>query len=201
MLFEGPRTPDLSPFFGLTGGIACGKSTVAGYFEELGAYILDADRTGHELMQPGQAAYGEIVRQFGPEVLAADGRIDRQKLGPRVFADPDERQRLNSILHPRIIARMYALAAAARQRNPRAVVIMDAPLLYETGMEAALRKVIVVWCRPEQQLERLVAKTGMAREEAERRIQAQMPLEEKRRRADLPLIVREPGNSRARKRG
>ncbi len=183
----GPRTSDLGLSFGLTGGVACGKSTVARYFQDLGAYIIVADRVGHELIEPGHPSYQDIVNHFGKEILDPDGRIDRKQLGPMVFADPQQRLRLNAILHPRIIAHMQKLATEEQRRNPRSVVIIDAPLIFESGMEKGLRKVIVVWCRPDQQLERLMARTGVSREEAERRIQAQMPLEEKRRRADYVI--------------
>jgi dephospho-CoA kinase len=180
----GPRTSDLGLCFGLTGGVACGKSTVARYFQDLGAYILDADRVGHELIEPGHAAYAEIVERFGKEILDPGGRIDRKKLGPKVFADPEQLRLLNAIVHPRIIARVQELAAEEQRRNPHAVVIVDAALIFESGMGSTLRKVMVAWCRPEQQIERLMTNTGLSREEAEQRIQAQMPLEEKRRRAD-----------------
>ncbi|MGA2987309.1 MAG: dephospho-CoA kinase [Terriglobia bacterium] len=179
-----PRTSDLGLSFGLTGGVACGKSTVARYFQDLGAYIIDADRVGHDLIEPGRPAYQEIVERFGKEILDPGGRIDRKKLGPQVFADPQQLRLLNAIVHPRIIARTQELTAEQQRRNPRSVVILDAALIFESGMGGTLRKVIVAWCRPEQQLERLMAKTGVSREEAERRVQAQMPLGEKRRRGD-----------------
>jgi dephospho-CoA kinase len=183
----GPRTPDPGPVFGLTGGIASGKSTTARYFEELGAYIIDADRLGHQVIEPGEAAYQEIVERFGKGVLDSGGRVDRRKLGPVVFADPQLLQTLNAIVHPRIIARTQELADAQQRRNPRGVIIFDAPLIFEAGIEGTMRKIIVAWCRPEQQLERLMAKTGISRQEAESRIQAQMPVEEKRRRADYVI--------------
>jgi dephospho-CoA kinase len=186
-LDAGPRTSDLGLSFGLTGGIACGKSTVARFFRDLGAFIIDADRVGHELIEPGLAAYQEILQHFGEEILDPSGAIDRKKLGPKVFADPQQLRRLNAILHPRIIARTQVLAAEEHRRNPHAVVIYDAPLIFESGTAGIMRKVLVAWCRPEQQLERLMAKTDLSREEAERRIQAQMPVEEKRRRADYSI--------------
>ena len=157
---------------------------MARYFQDLGAYIIDADRVGHEVIEPGHAAYPEIVERFGKEILDAGGRIDRRKLGPKVFADPQQLRLLNAIVHPRILARTQELAAEQQRQNPHAVVIVDAALIFESGLDVTLRKVMVAWCRPEQQLERLVAKAGLSREEAERRIQAQMPVEEKRRRAD-----------------
>jgi len=183
----GPRTTDLGLCFGLTGGVACGKSTVARFFQDLGAYIIDADRVGHELIEPGHAAYQEILERFGKEILDPGGRIDRKKLGRKVFAEPQQLRLLNAIVHPRIIARVQELAAEQQTRNPHAVVIIDAALIFESGIGATLRKVMVAWCRPEQQIERLMAKTGVSREEAERRIQAQMPLEEKRLRADYVI--------------
>ena len=180
-------TPFTPLAFGLTGGIACGKSTVAGYFRELGAHIIDADVLGHELIQPGQPAYHEITKHFGGKVLDATRAIDRRKLGARVFADERERQALNAILHPRIIARMGELVREQQARDAQVVVIVDAPLIYEAGIETEFRKIIAVWCGPEQQLERLMAKTGLSQQEAERRIAAQMPAEEKRRRADYAI--------------
>jgi len=180
----GPRTSDRGLPFGLTGGIACGKSTVARCFQDLGAYIIDADRVGHELIEPGRPAYQEILERFGKEILDPGGRIDRKKLGPQVFADPQQLRLLDSIVHPRIIARIQELAAEQQRRNPQIVVILDAALIFESGMDGTLRKVIVAWCRPEQQLERLMAKAGVSREEAGRRVQAQMSVDEKRRRAD-----------------
>jgi dephospho-CoA kinase len=160
---------------------------VARFFRELGAYIFDADVVGHEVTEPGLAAYQQVVKSFGKGILDSGGRIDRRKLGPKVFADLRQLRRLNAIVHPHIISRVKRLAAGEHKRNPHAVVIVDAALIFEAGMEETLRKVIVVWCRPEQQLERLVAKTGLSREEAERRIEAQMPGEEKRRRADFEI--------------
>jgi dephospho-CoA kinase len=150
----------------------------------LGTHIIDADRVGHDLIEPGRPAYQELLERFGKEILDSSGAIDRKKLGPKVFADPQELHALNAIVHPRIMARVQELASEQQRRDPHAVVIVDAALIFESGIGGTLRKVMVAWCRPEQQVERLMAKTGVSREEAERRIQAQMPLEEKRRRAD-----------------
>jgi dephospho-CoA kinase len=180
----GPRTSDSVIAFGLTGGVASGKSTVARYFQDLGAHIIDADRIGHEAIEPGRAAYREIINHFGKEILDPNGCIDRKKLGPMVFAEPHQLRALNAIVHPRIIARTEELAAKHQRQNPQAVVMVDAALIFESRIGGSLNKVIVAWCRPEQQVERLMAKAGVSREEAERRIQAQMPVEEKRRRAD-----------------
>ena len=157
---------------------------MARYFQDLGAHIIDADHVGHKLIEPGCDAFREILDRFGKEILDPDGRIDRKYLGPKVFADPQQLRLLNSIVHPRIIARVQELATEHQRHHPHAVVIVDAALIFESGIGGTLRKVMVAWCRPEQQMERLIAKTGVSREEAARRIQAQMPLEEKRRRAD-----------------
>ncbi|MEJ2007843.1 MAG: dephospho-CoA kinase [Acidobacteriota bacterium] len=174
-------------YFGLTGGIASGKSTVAAMFRELGARIIDADKVGHELLLPSSPAYHELVAAFGIEILGPEGEIDRQRLGPLVFGDPARLQQLDRITHPRIIDRIEQLALEFNARDPRTVVIVDAALIYETGIGGRFAKTIVAWCRPEQQIERLVAKTGVTRAEAERRVASQMPVEEKRRRADFVI--------------
>jgi dephospho-CoA kinase len=174
-------------FFGLTGGIASGKTTVAAMLRELGAHIVDADKVGHEMLLPSSPAFPELVAAFGRGTLDSAGRIDRGKLGPLVFRDPAKLQQLNRIVHPRIIERISSLAADHHRRNPEAVVIVDAALIYETGIPGRFMKTIVAWCRPEQQVERLVTKTGLAREVAEQRIASQMPAEEKRRRADFVI--------------
>jgi dephospho-CoA kinase len=174
-------------YFGLTGGIACGKSTVAGMLRELGAYIIDADKIGHEMLLPSSAAFPDLVSAFGRGILDSAGRIDRKKLGPLVFADPAKLRLLNSIVHPRIIERTGQLAATHCAENPEAVVIVDAALIFETGIPGRFGKMIVAWCQPEQQADRLIAKTGLSREEADRRIASQMPADEKRRRADFVI--------------
>lgn len=174
-------------YFGLTGGIASGKSTVASIFREFGAHIIDADRIGHELLAPDSPTFPELISAFGHGILDPAGQIDRRKLGPLVFADPKMLQQLNQILHPRIIAQVDQLAKEQCSRNPGAVVIVDAALIYETGIGSRFSKMIVAWCRPEQQVERLMAKAGLDQQEAERRIASQMPGEEKRLLADFVI--------------
>ncbi|HEV2245759.1 MAG TPA: dephospho-CoA kinase [Terriglobia bacterium] len=173
--------------FGLTGGIASGKSTVSAMLGELGAYIIDADKIGHEMLLSTSPAFPELVAAFGRGILDSAGRIDRAKLGRLVFADPAKLQQLNRIVHPRIIERIGRLAAEHSKQNPEAVVVVDAALIYETGIPGRFLKTIVAWCRPEQQIERLIAKTGLSPGEAEKRIASQMPAEEKRRRADFVI--------------
>jgi dephospho-CoA kinase len=174
-------------YFGLTGGMASGKSTVARMLESLGARIIDADRVGHELLRRPYPAYQEIVGCFGNGILDSEGEVDRKRLGDLVFADPAKLQELDGILHPRIIARVEELAAGYCAENFGAVIVVDAALLFEAGIGARFIRVLVVWCRPEQQIERLMAKTGLSLQDAERRIAAQMPVDEKRRRADYEI--------------
>ncbi len=173
-------------YFGLTGGVASGKSTAARMFEELGAHVIDADRIGHECHSPSSPAYSEIVQRFGREILDATGEINRKRLGALVFSDPEKLHALNAIVHPRIIARVEELAKQFSSRNPAAVILVDAALIFEAGIGGRFEKVIVTWCRPEQQIERLMHK-GLTREQAQSRIAAQIPVEEKRRRADFVI--------------
>ena len=174
-------------YFGLTGGIACGKSTIAEMLRELGAYIIDADKIGHEMLHPSSAAFPDLVSAFGRGILDSAGRIDRKKLGPLVFSDPAKLQQLNRIVHPRIIERTGKLAATHCAENPGGVVIVDAALIFETGIPGRFVKTIVAWCRPEQQVDRLMAKAGLNREEADQRIASQMPADEKRRLSDFVI--------------
>jgi len=174
-------------YFGLTGGVASGKSTAARMFEELGAKIIDADRIGHECLLESSPTYAEIVATFGSAILDPSRAIDRNRLGVIVFADAEKLRRLNAIVHPRIIARVEELANRYHAERRSAVVVVDAALIFEAGIGGNFAKVVVAWCRPEQQVERLMAKTGLSRAEAEQRIALQMPVEEKRRRADYLL--------------
>lgn len=172
-------------YFGLTGGVASGKSTAARMFEELGARVIDADQLGHGLLRPPLPAYQEVVQRFGTSILDATGVIDRGGLGKIVFADPAKLNELNAILHPRIHECIEELVEEYEASNPRDVILVDAALIFEAGIGGKFRKVIVAWCLPAQQIERQMAKTGLSREDAELRIAAQMPVEEKRRRADF----------------
>lgn len=167
---------------GLTGGIACGKSVVAAMLRECGCAVLEADPLAHELIEPGRPAFAEIVREFGPGVLEPGGRIDRGKLGAIVFADREKLSRLDRIVHPRILEELERrLAELARLGGPQ-VAVVEAALLIETGYDRQLDRLIVVWCRPEQQRARLASR-GLSPEQVESRITAQMPMDEKRRRA------------------
>ena len=166
---------------GLTGGIACGKSAVAGMLRELGFAVLDADALAHRLMEPGQPAHDEVLREFGAEIADASGRIDRAKLGALVFGLRERLERLNAIVHPRVAEAMQR-QFAEWERGGQAAVFVEAALIIEAGFQRQLDGVVVAWCRPEQQMERLLAR-GLGEEEARRRIVSQMPLEEKLRHA------------------
>jgi dephospho-CoA kinase len=170
---------------GLTGGIGCGKSTVAGMMRDLGCRVIDADEISRNLAEPGQPAYQEILAAFGPEILLADGRLDRAKIAHLVFADASKLTTLNKILHPRVIAEEERQLVEIARTEPRAVAVVEAALLIEAGHHKLLQRLIVVWCRPDQQIERLTNPhgRGMSREDAMQRIAAQMPLDEKRRMA------------------
>jgi dephospho-CoA kinase len=168
---------------GLTGGIASGKSTVAALLRERDCQVLDADVLTHELLEPGQEAYSEVVREFGSGVLTPGKAVDRRKLGAIVFADSDKRARLNQIMHPRIqqIAASW-FSALDRPGGPE-FAFEDAALILEAGAKRNFDRVVVCWCRPEQQIERLTTR-GLTTEDARRRIASQMPIDEKRKLAD-----------------
>ena len=163
---------------GITGGIASGKSAVAGMLREMGFRVIDADALGHEVMEPGTRAHGEIVREFGAGVVGADGRIDRRKLGALVFADAEKLKRLNAIVHPRVEEEMVRLFGEWEKNGVADAAFVEAALLVEAGYQKNLDGLVVAWCRPEQQIERLLAR-GLSEVEARRRIAAQMPVGEK----------------------
>ena len=170
---------------GLTGGIGCGKSTVAKMMRELDCRVIDADKISRNLAEPGQPAYDEIVAAFGNEILQADGRMDRAKVAHLVFSDASKLVTLNKILHPRVIAEEERQLVEIARTEPGAVAVIEAALLIEAGHHKILQQLIVVWCRPEQQIERLTNPRGrgMSRDDAIQRIAAQLPLDEKRRMA------------------
>ena len=168
---------------GLTGGIASGKSTVASMLRDLDCPVLAADALGHELLEPGQTAYAEVVREFGIDILDSYGNVDRTALGEIVFADEERRETLNSILHPRIREIIEKWFAALDQPGGPELAIVEAALIIEAGFNQNLDKLIVCWCRRAQQVERLLER-GLTEEQALQRIAAQMPMEEKRSLAD-----------------
>ena len=170
---------------GLTGSIAVGKSYVASAFGELGCHVLDADQTAREAVSPGSAGLETVVKEFGLEVLNPDGTLNRQRLGTIIFADEEKRQKLNHILHPFIIALQDEIMREWERDDPNGIGIIDAALMIESGGYRRFDKLIVVHCRPEVQLERLMLRNGLSRDEAQARIDAQMPQAEKQRYADF----------------
>jgi len=169
---------------GLTGSIGVGKTFVASVFIELGCHVLDADQTAREVVMPGTPGLKALVEEFGDDILATDGTLDRKRLGALIFADQSKRQRLNHILHPFIIARQDEILNGWEAEDPNGIGIVDAALMIESGGYKRFDKLIVVHCRPEVQLERLMLRDKLSREEALRRINSQMPQQEKQQFAD-----------------
>ena len=169
---------------GLTGSIAVGKSFVTSVFEELGAHVIDADQTAREVVMPGTPGLDAVTEAFGEEILNPDGTLNRKKLGAVVFGDEAKRQQLNFVLHPFIIARQDEILKEWEAVDPHGIGIVDAALMIESGGYRRFDKLIVVHCRPEVQLERLMLRDKLSRDEAQRRINSQMPQEEKQKFAD-----------------
>lgn len=172
---------------GLTGGIGCGKTTVAAMMRELGCHILEADALGHQMIAPGGPAYEEVLRAFGPEILAPGGCIARPILAAIVFAHPDKLSLLNSLVHPPLLAEMDRRLASLESADPGGVAVIDAALLIEFNHYKKLDRLIVVSCTPEQQLARLTDPAfgrALPREQAQSRIAAQIDLTRKRELAD-----------------
>jgi dephospho-CoA kinase len=170
---------------GLTGGIASGKSTVARALRNQGAVIINADKIGHEVIEPGKPAWKEIVSFFGSRVLNKDQQINRVELGKIVFDNLEYLKKLNSITHPRIIEAFKEALRTIRRRDPGAVIVMEIPLLFEVNMQEFCDEIWVVWVDRETQINRLMKRDGLTRDHAIKRIDAQMSLDEKARRADI----------------
>lgn len=175
---------------GLTGGVACGKSTVAKMFADLGARIADADTIAHELYRPGEEVYQELVKRFGPQIVKPDGELDRQKLAAAAF-DGGRVEELNKIVHPAVIRRQEQWMREIGAKDPYAVAMVEAALIFEAGAKERFDKIIVVTCKPAQKIARFGQRTGMdeadARADVERRNKAQLPDEEKARRANFVI--------------
>lgn len=184
---------------GLTGSIGVGKSFVAGVLSELGCYVIDADHTAREVVAPGSDGLQGVVAEFGADVLQSDGSLDRAKLGALVFASAEKRANLNSILHPFIIARQDLLLREWEAEHPIDIAVVDAALMLESGGYKRFDKLIVVHCRPEVQLERLMARNNLTQDEAAGRIGTQMEQDEKKKFADY-LIDTSDGFEAARRR-
>jgi len=175
---------------GLTGGIATGKTTVVAMLRELGCRVLEADKIAHQVIEPDGVAYEEVVREFGRGILTPDGLVDRKKLGAIVFAEPPRLARLNAIVHPPVLEEQMRQLAAIEKADAHAIAVVEAALLIEAGFDRKLDYLVVTWCTPEQQLARLTESglgRGLTAEQARQRIAAQMPVEEKRNRADAVI--------------
>ena len=172
---------------GLTGGLASGKSFVGHALAELGCYLIEADKLGHEVMFPGAEAYDAIVREFGGGILEPDGQIDRHRLSALVWDHPDRLEKLNAIIHPPVVAREERRMAEIAQADPRAIAVVEAAILVETGSYRRFEKLIVVTCTAEQQMERALKRGSYSKEEILARISRQLPLEEKVRLADYVI--------------
>jgi dephospho-CoA kinase len=177
---------------GLTGGIACGKSTVARMLAEKGALLIDFDEIAHAVEKPEGPAWREIVRHFGREFLREDRTIDRRKLGAVVFADREKLDLLNSFVHPAVFAEWQRRMEEIRKRRPDAIVLSDIPLLIEAGLKPMVDLVILVYLPPEEQIARLMVRDGYSREEAVQRLASQMPIDDKLPAADI--VVRNDGS-------
>ena len=177
---------------GITGGIACGKTTVSELLAEKGAIPINADEIGHQLLKADSPVIGELVDAFGQEILEESGDVSRKKLGAIVFNDKSARERLNTILHPLIIQRSRTLARQLVMENPSCVVLLDAPLLIEAGAYNSVDLIVVVTASPETQLQRILERSQvqnrpLSETEAQARIDAQMPVAEKVKYADVVI--------------
>ncbi len=175
---------------GLTGGIACGKSTVARMFSDLGAHVIQSDQIAHELYRPGEPVYAEVVKRFGKSIVKPNGEIDRAKLGAIAFGE-NRIEELNQIVHPAVIQHQSRWIFEVASREPEAIAMIEAALIFEAGTDTRFEKMIVVTCTPEQKVARFAQRTGMdeaaARAEVERRSKTQWPDEEKVKRADYVI--------------
>jgi len=170
---------------GLTGSIAVGKSYVLEILRECGAFVLDADRTAREVVARGSTGLALIAEKFGEDMLTETGELDRARMGELVFADEVKRELLNSIVHPLVFEAQNRWLTEKEAENPRGLAVIDAALMIESGSYKRFTKLIVVWCEPAIQLQRLMLRNNLSEAEALKRIGAQMPQEEKKRFADF----------------
>ena len=172
---------------GLTGGIGSGKSTVTKILAELGAPIIDADKVGHAIYEPGGPAYPDMIAAFGEGILAPDRTIDRRKLGPIVFADPSALKRLNSIVHPKMFTRMREMVIAMRAAGERRPIVIEAAILIEANWQPLFDEIWLVVTSRERVIERVERDRGMNREQTEARIRAQLSDDERRTHASTVI--------------
>jgi dephospho-CoA kinase len=172
---------------GLTGGIASGKSTVAEMFVKNGAYLIDFDGLAHEVQEPGKPAWKEVVNHFGEGILQPDKKIDRVKLGDIVFTDKEKLSKLNNIVHPLVYQEWQSRLEKIRNKEKHAIVLSDIPLLFEGKMQHLFDLTILVLIAPKEQIRRLMARNGVSKEDAEKRLKSQMPISEKNALADIVI--------------
>ncbi|EAD0720965.1 dephospho-CoA kinase [Listeria monocytogenes] len=171
---------------GLTGSVATGKSTVSNMIQQAGIPLVDADIAARKVVEPGTEGLKEIVAYFGEEILLADGTLNRAKLGEIIFKDKEKREKLNEITHPRV--KEYMLEARERFfRAGEELVFFDIPLLFESHLESLVDQIVVVWTTPETELKRLMERNNLTKEDALRRIESQMGIDEKARKADFVI--------------
>jgi dephospho-CoA kinase len=172
---------------GLTGGLASGKSFVGRTLADLGCLLIKADDLGREVEEPGGEAYDGIVKEFGPAILNPDGSINRRSLASEAFRDPERLKRLSALVHPPVRRRERLLQEEFEREQPDGIAVTEAAILVETGSYRSYDKLIVATCRPEQQIERSMARDHLTREEVLDRMRRQIPLEEKLKYADYPI--------------
>ncbi|HLK63402.1 MAG TPA: dephospho-CoA kinase [Bryobacteraceae bacterium] len=172
---------------GLTGGLACGKTFVGQALASFGCFVVQADELGHAVLAPGGEAYDAVVREFGPEILADGGEINRRALAARVFGAPERLERLNSLVHPPVVRREHELLEAFAARQPHGIAVVEAAILIETGSYRRFDRMILVTCWEEQQVERAMRREGAQLADIRARLSRQMPLEEKRKFADFVI--------------
>jgi dephospho-CoA kinase len=173
------------PVIGLTGGLASGKSLITDYLKTKGIHVIDADQLARKVVQKGQACLEEIVQIFGQKILHQDGSLNRKMLGHLVFDSPEKRKRLEAIVHPRVYQAAWKEIHIIQEQNPDVLIIFSVPLLFETGHDKEVDKVIVVYADASTQLDRLQKRNGFTQAEARKRMSAQMSMEEKKKAADF----------------
>jgi len=166
---------------GLTGGIASGKSTISDMFKKEGAYIIDIDGISREVVKPGKPAWNEVVNAFGKEVLNEDQTLNRKNLAEIVFSDEEKRKELEDIIHPKINKERLKQIGKIKKKNTRAIIMVDIPLLIETNKQNTVDKVVLVYVSPQSQIARLMKRDGLSLEDAHKRLDAQMPIKNKKK--------------------
>jgi dephospho-CoA kinase len=176
----------------LTGGLACGKSFVGHALADLGCYLIEADKLGHEVMLPGGEAYAGIVKEFGSGILDAEGRISRRKLSGMVWNNPERLEKLNNLVHPPVREREERRMAEIAAADPHAIAVVEAAILVETGRYKSFDRLILVTCTPEHQMERALERGSYSQEEILARVSRQLPLEQKLKVADYVIDTSGP---------